>query len=1144
MGQKQRKAEVLVPFDRRFEMERGIRGERFRSASGLWIATDRADGEPYLLWLIEKTGAAVDRDVARILTDNVRRVRGVLARKTAREVLLEAIDVVEDDSEIGIRFAGADGTLAILSGRSRRTLEESARTVSGRAKIWHQIARLVRGLSHLHAADLVHGGIDDGAIFTASIEPLELKLGGYEGCVHVGSIGSGGAGLLRPGTVVSHSQDWRDLGTVAARLLLQRDTDGTALLPPEQRLLDRLRMPPQFSIIAGDTLAAEIDELCLELERVGSSGRYELVVAPGRDLLRSDVPALTRGLLNAADAGALLAFIQDDLTSNAPQAFRNPSRRDGTIQVFSQRAVYDIRPLTEDDRIGRITGCRVRGPGDGALDSAVIDARVHVARDLHEARDRVARTGGGAMTWKSIGADKEKAQTAVDPVEWHALILIEVAALFERRLQYYPVEIVDAPEAGVVRLAARTDAGLDLWRAKFGRMEAAAELQRDMLRNDGTVEWTLTVSGALTLGPTAPKLSFEDITDEDGRRLYVFRHEGNLPVEARVLLRPRPDRGTETQIRRRLRHVATARENTDLLRAIGSPQSVGLDPALRAMAAPGAPSEDLHPSKINSWEAIRRGHSINLVVGPPGVGKTFLVSRLVGSILASNPTARVLIAAQNHDALAEMERKLREHFLEDEHDPIVVRIERPDPDLNETQLRDQARALLDAFVLTETSPLSRRRQNAVKRVLSSVVAKGDVDPVDPEGEAILRDTEHLVLRSADVTLATANSSVIEEMVAEGEQFDWVIVEEAARASGPELIGPLLLGARRVLIGDHHQLAPFDAERKARLYRDEAGKALVAEAPEQIDAIPDLPDEVMISLNTVANDPILRAEVLAAALRLEQPFREIAETNRETGSIVGGPVSMLTEQSRMHPAICELVSNTFYGGQLTTVERIADRTCPITSASRAMSAPVVVLDLPPLSQARVREFETFDGTSPVNRAEVTAVFEALDRLSPAKGASPTLAILSPYTAQCRRLQARVASRIDRETGLLNGFASPKGDGTFVQTINSFQGGEADLVVVSIVRNNQKMGRHALGIVSDRRLMNVLLSRAKHKLVLVTSTRFLKNAIQWSEAGRLSGPDLEFLGGLLRRIDQMAALGNPESLTTASIIACGENGKVTK
>ncbi len=1142
MKQRQRSIAALTPLDQRFEMERGVRGDRFQRASGLWIATDRDDGEAYLLWLIEKTGAPVDRDVARLLRETVRRVRGVLARQAARDVLLEVIDLVEDDSEIGIRLVGADGTLGTLSARSRRVIEDRARTVSGRIMIWRQIARLVRGLGYLHAADIVHGGIMDSAVFTASLEPLELKLGGYEGCVHVGSLGGGGAGLLRPGTVVSHGQDWRDLGDVAARLMLQGASDGAVLLPPEQRLLDRLRAPPQFALVEGDALATEIEDLCSELARVGSSGRYELVVMPGRDLLRRDVPALGRGLIPASGEDALLAFVQDDLTSDTPLAWRNPGRRDGVVQVFTQRAVYDVRPLVEDDRIGRITSCRARGASDGAIDSVPIAARIHVARNPHDARDRVARTGGGATNWASVVAEKEASSSAADPVEWHALILIEVATLLEGRLSHYPVEIVDAPENGVVHVAARPDAALDQWRAAFGRMEAAAELQREMLRNDATVEWTLSVSDALSLGPSAPTLSLEDVVDTDGRRLYVFRHEGKLPVEQRVLLRPRPDRGTEMQIRRRLRHVATARGNLDLLRALGDPNTVGLDPALRAMAPPGSAPAELDPSKIEAWDALRHGHSLDLVVGPPGVGKTFLVSRLVGSILSKNPTARILIAAQNHEALAEMERTLREHCEEAELDAIVVRMERPATNLRDTQLRQHARSLLDDFVLGHESPLSRGRRAAVQRVLQR--AGSDVD--DPDDEAILRDTEHLILRSADVTLATANSSVVEEMIAEGQQFDWVIVEEAARASGPELIGPLLLGNRRVLIGDHRQLAPFDAERKARLYRDKAGEALLLGAADMIDAVSDLPDAVGHSLAVLTADPTLRADALGAALRLEQPFREIAERAEESAGAAqgGGPVSMLTEQSRMHPAICDLVSHTFYGGRLTTVERILDRPCPIVPEEGALAAPVLLFDLPPLSRARVETFESFDGTSPCNRAETTALMEVLDRLRPATGCAPTLAILSPYTAQCRILEARVAKRIDRDTGQINGFVSPKGDGAFVHTIDSFQGGEADLVIVSTVRNNQRVGRRALGILGDRRRMNVLLSRAKHKLVLVTSTGFLRNAVQWSEEERASGNELHFLVEMLRRIDRMAELRSPDAQPDASIIACDEEGRVVR
>lgn len=71
----------MVPLDQRFQMERGVRGDRFRRASSISLAIDNDDGEGYLLWLIEKTGAAVDVDIARIFGETVRRVRGILSRK-------------------------------------------------------------------------------------------------------------------------------------------------------------------------------------------------------------------------------------------------------------------------------------------------------------------------------------------------------------------------------------------------------------------------------------------------------------------------------------------------------------------------------------------------------------------------------------------------------------------------------------------------------------------------------------------------------------------------------------------------------------------------------------------------------------------------------------------------------------------------------------------------------------------------------------------------------------------------------------------------------------------------------------------------------------------------------------------------------
>jgi DNA polymerase alpha-associated DNA helicase A len=1140
VGRPRRAARVLPSFDERFEMMRIARGDHLSRAFSVWSAVDRNDGEAYVLWLLEKTGAAVDRDIARVLRDTVRRLRGVLARQSAREVLIEVVDVVEDDAEIGIRSIGADKTLDAVTPRFRQNLSESASTVTGRAKIWQQTARLIRALGHLHGADIVHGGIGTGAVFVVSAEPLELKLGGYESSVHVGTLGDGGASLLGADAAISHAQDWRDLGAVTAGLL--QGSNGVAtLLPLEQSLLDRLCRPPQFAHIDAEALASEIEALCTQLARVGSSGRYELVATPGRDLLRLHLPALTDGLIPATDTDALVQFLRDDLTTEGLEIRQLSAAR---IKLYSQRAVYDVHVLEDEHRIGRIVECRLRDASQGTINASPIGAQIHVARNTNEARDRVARTGGGAATWSSAGRVEGDRAKRRDVAEWHALILIEIVTLLEGRLRHYPIEIIDTTETGLVQIAARFDQPHDEWRSIFGLGDAATALDREMSTSDGSLEWTFTESEALSLGAGAPTLLFDDVDERNGRRLYTFHHEGKLPVGRSVLLRPRPDRGTEASVRRRLRHIVAARDNLDLLRAMGDPRSVGLDPALRDMAPPGAAPGALDASKMEVWAAIDRGHSLDLVVGPPGVGKTFLVSHLVASILSHNPMARILITAQNHEALAEMERALGKQFADGTASSIVVRVERPG-DREETKLRDHARSLLSRFNEREASPLSLARRQAIAQVLRQPRANSKVDP---EGDAILRDTEHLILSSADVVLATANSAAIEEMVADGQQFDWVIIEEAARASAPELVGPLQLGNRRVLIGDHRQLAPFDAERKKRLYQANAAEALLEGAGALLRAISDLPKEVDASLETLKADPSLREDVLATALRLEQPFREIAETSEANESASrGGPVSMLTEQSRMHPAICELVSETFYGGRLKTSERIRDRASPIDADDRALQAPVVVLDLPALSKVSQRAFETYEGTSPSNLAEVVAVEAVLDRLRPAAtdGGRASLVILSPYTAQCSLLRARLSKRIDREARQLGGFLSAKEDGTFVHTIDSFQGGEADLVIVSMVRNNQKAGRHALGILGDRRRMNVLLSRARHQLVLVTSRGFLINAVQrWS--GHAAGGDLDFMEGMLRRIDAMAKSDAEGSgmVPQVSIVACDASGEIVR
>jgi senataxin len=87
----------------------------------------------------------------------------------------------------------------------------------------------------------------------------------------------------------------------------------------------------------------------------------------------------------------------------------------------------------------------------------------------------------------------------------------------------------------------------------------------------------------------------------------------------------------------------------------------------------------------------------------------------------------------------------------------------------------------------------------------------------------------------------------------------------------------------------------------------------------------------------------------------------------------------------------------------------------------------------------------------------------------------IGIISPYKSQVRELK----DRIFRLLKAFCGIANPP-EFIEVNTIDSFQGREKDIIVFSCVRSNPQ---RQLGFVSDYRRMNVAITRAKHCLFVV-------------------------------------------------------------
>ena len=1115
--------------------------------SQLRFATGIADGEHYLLRLFKKTGTALDEDLKRLITRGLRRVRRVLSSRRARQLLVDVLEIVEDQDELGILMVDPGSPICGSSYRVRAR-ENRLLTTTGRKVFWRNIVRVAEGLALCHDAGIVHGAVSEQAIFSHADDKEDFRLGGYEACVYIadGDMADYGR-LVRPSGTVSFRQDWSDLGHAAERILgLTKEGGGPPLLSIERRMLDRLANPPHYQLFDGSIVLSELAEVVADLDRSGSSAEGELVFYPSSQVMQSDFPDLTSGTVQADDKEALLRFVEGDLGGQTARAVVVDST---VVRVVTDLATYRVKVV--DDRVGMIENAKKRRPDDYIYDAVEIHHRLHLARTRRGAEERVRKLGLGAKPWIDVKGESRAVDQVDDVPTWYALILLEAFAWLRERFRFYPVEVLHPPsreDADLAWIASREDAERDIRRTLMGLRPAHDALSRELKYDDGKANWTLSRVDTLAGDPERlPELNYEGTGFVGGRQAFTFATSEAVVPGQTLYLRPRRDSGFERAIRRRLGNIVAARTNIELLRAVDDPAQVALDDVLRDIAAPGAAPADMDASKKLAWDAVVSGRSINVVVGPPGVGKTYLIAHLVKSILAKTPDARLLVSAQNHETLIQMEDELKKTLPVGT--TIVVRVER--------------RSAEEASSLRESSVKLLRSVSAAGPAAEAVIVnqrhqiKQALQPVDASertvAERVFRDTDNLMLRSSDVTLATTSSYIIEEMIADGEQFDWVIVEEAARTNGAELIGALLLGNRRIMVGDHNQLSPFDAVQRLKFYDNEPAAELLRDAKGQLETISDLPPEVSAALDGITSNELLRKDVLATAARLEEPFRSIAEREaqreKETGRL-SAIVNTLLEQSRMHPAIGELVSNTFYDGKLAPSDRVKRRPLTVASTVPYLAAPIVLLDFPPLSIAKRPNFEIKVKRSYRNALEAQALITALKGLRPVVGADgrrPTLVILSPYLAQVNRLKHLLKQQVDKNKTLF-GFASPRSNGEFFFTSDSFQGGEADVVVASLTRNNVMAGSRALGFLKNPQRMNVLLSRARQKLVLATSRRFIREVVEGIDPDGVND-EFEFLRKMLKEFNRLAAAdfesvgkgGSVVKSKGASVVEIDENGR---
>ena len=196
------------------------------------------------------------------------------------------------------------------------------------------------------------------------------------------------------------------------------------------------------------------------------------------------------------------------------------------------------------------------------------------------------------------------------------------------------------------------------------------------------------------------------------------------------------------------------------------------------------------------------------------------------------------------------------------------------------------------------------------------------------------------------------------------------------------------------------------------------------------------------------------------------------------------VRMLHVQYRMNEELMRFSSEWFYGGQLQAAPEVRHR-----NVLDDLDSPLVWIDTCDDRNLQDAEnepaAEAFVGTGygRINKAEAHLTIEALCRYAERIGMQRLLddridiGVISPYRAQVQYLRRLVA----HEARL-----KPLRKWISINTVDAFQGQERDIIVVSLVRANASGD---IGFLRDLRRMNVAMTRARSKLIIIGNSETL-------------------------------------------------------
>lgn len=393
--------------------------------------------------------------------------------------------------------------------------------------------------------------------------------------------------------------------------------------------------------------------------------------------------------------------------------------------------------------------------------------------------------------------------------------------------------------------------------------------------------------------------------------------------------------------------------------------------------------------------------SLSLIQGPPGTGKTKVIREIIKQVVrqmeVADDTCRILIVSQSHTAVDNIVEGLEDDFNTGVDIIRIGKEENISKSVAEKytlgairkELFDKIQKSSQTYVSSKDKMYHEvkeveelERWSRIKEIQKDwLVRCGSLETLDCQ-----------IIKSATIIAGTCVGFLSNSFVKELD-FDYVIIDEAAKATTPELLVSIIKAKKIVLVGDQNQLPAY------------ADK------------------ELSPTIAKLTKEPSFRLfDIL---------FNILPDTHKQ----------VLTMQYRMIRNIGDLISQVFYQGKIATGVNDEDKMHTIKMFE---GKSIIWIDT---GKMKDKDEKPKKGGSFCNYAENTIIRKLLAKMDACGDlCGLDMGIITGYKGQKELIKRTVSNNgYDKIAKLID-----------INTLDAFQGRENDIIIYSTVRTKGSIG----------------------------------------------------------------------------------------